>query len=49
MKHYFVEYAIDGYCSWFHCLADDRDHAIEQCESAYPEASIVTIYIGVRT
>ena len=52
MKSYVILYREDGCLTEldqpfvFVCLAEDTDHAEEQCLNAYPECNIVWVYQG---
>jgi hypothetical protein len=37
MENWIVEYFEGSIPQYFHCLADDSAHAIEQFKSAYPD------------
>lgn len=49
MKTYMVLYRIESIMTpldapfGFKCMADDADHAEEQCENAYPDADVVWV------
>lgn len=45
MKKYTVEYFIENVLEIypFVCLANDIQHAIEQCKNAYPNCSVVSV------
>jgi hypothetical protein len=49
MKDYFVLYRIESVMSpldhpfGFHCLAEDTDHADEQCLDVYPDCQVVWV------
>lgn len=48
MKPYTVIYEEQSIPGWqfFECHADDSDHAQEQCENAYPNATVLWVNIG---
>lgn len=48
MRPYTVIYDTPDDFFWqgFNCMADDADHAEEQCLNAYPEAGIVWVNEG---
>ena len=42
--YYFVPYEVDDEGTQvFSCMADDAEHAIEQCRNAYPECVILEV------
>lgn len=51
MRNYIVFYEPvtdpEGKRQVFHCQADDKDHAIEQCLDAEPGAFIVSVCVQV--
>ena len=48
MNPYTVIYDEPGYINWhfFNCLADDPDHAEEQCLNANPTCSVLWVNEG---
>lgn len=43
LKPYVVEYREKGVrgSQWFHCMANDRPHAMEQAHNAYPQCRLL--------
>ena len=43
LHQYIVTFKEDGYTFVFKCSAENKDHAREQCENAYPKATVVKV------
>lgn len=45
MSEWQVVYECDGVALRFICMADDEDHAKEQCINAYPECTVIDAFL----